>query len=548
MSEPARPRFRRVRIAATSLLTLVVVIVGLLQLPPVATWVARRLVRFVPLSPGYTLDVGRVSGNWFGELELRGVVLSRAGRELARIDRLGLRYSLGELTGAPVRVREIDVESARATARRELDGWDLANALRKSADTTTGGGFAVGVIDVRNVALVAELSPDSLVRVRGLAMRVHDLDMGAVITARVERLSLALAPPASPTWFAISASGEATPDLFAFEPVRIQTERSDVTGRIVLPRRLDETALLQRLDLRLKAAPLALADLSPLFPSVAPDGSLNLEAKASAQGRVVTARLDAEVGQGTLSLTGSTELVTGTPSGYRVHGTMRHLDPSKLSSSSPAGSINGTIDGELSGSRDSARGSAKVRIADSRVGTTPIEKLDLDAVLAAGDSLPEYRLAGVAAGSALDVRFTLAGSGFAPATAHLTGRLDVAARRGSDGPLPVGHATLSLEKGHLIARPDLTVGGGRITALATAHFGDTVTYRLSDGTIAGVDLGRLMGDTLVAPLNGRFSLSGTGTTPAGAIVVAELRFDEVRYGARRVDSVVAGARLDRGRA
>ena len=55
-SLPGAPRFRRLRIAAVSLLTLVVAIVGLLQLPPVATWLARRLVHLVPLSRGYDLE------------------------------------------------------------------------------------------------------------------------------------------------------------------------------------------------------------------------------------------------------------------------------------------------------------------------------------------------------------------------------------------------------------------------------------------------------------------------------------------------------------
>ena len=94
----------------------------------------------------------------------------------------------------------------------------------------------------------------------------------------------------------------------------------------------------------------------------------------------------------------------------------------------------------------------------------------------------------------------------------------------------------------------MTVGGGSIAALATARLGDTVTYRISSGTIAGVDLGAVMGDTLSAPLNGRFSVSGSGTTPEEASAVADLYLDELRYGGRRVDSVVANARIERGRA
>ena len=43
---------RRLRNAALALLVLLVAAVGLLQLPPVATWIARRLVTLAPLTPG----------------------------------------------------------------------------------------------------------------------------------------------------------------------------------------------------------------------------------------------------------------------------------------------------------------------------------------------------------------------------------------------------------------------------------------------------------------------------------------------------------------
>ncbi|MFL5514633.1 MAG: translocation/assembly module TamB domain-containing protein, partial [Gemmatimonadales bacterium] len=62
-----------------------------------------------------------------------------------------------------------------------------------------------------------------------------------------------------------------------------------------------------------------------------------------------------------------------------------------------------------------------------------------------------------------------------------------------------------------------------------------------------VDLGRLSGDTLSAPLSGHFTLAGRGTTPTQAKAEARLHFDELRYGERRLDGLDAIARLDRGR-
>lgn len=64
------PRWLRwLRNAGIGLLVLVVAIVGALQLSPVATWVARRLLTYAPLNPGYALEVGRVSGNLFSHLQ-----------------------------------------------------------------------------------------------------------------------------------------------------------------------------------------------------------------------------------------------------------------------------------------------------------------------------------------------------------------------------------------------------------------------------------------------------------------------------------------------
>ena len=60
---------------AIAILTIVVAVVALLQVPTVATWAVNRLVTLVPLSPGHSLEVGGVGGNWLTGLRLRDVVL-----------------------------------------------------------------------------------------------------------------------------------------------------------------------------------------------------------------------------------------------------------------------------------------------------------------------------------------------------------------------------------------------------------------------------------------------------------------------------------------
>ena len=253
---------RRLGIAGTALLTIAVTIVALLQLPPVATAVVRKLLTLAPLNPGNRLFVGRVSGNPFGELTLEAVRLVQSGRELAYIERLRVEYRLPALFAAVRRLDELDVDGARLKARRAAGGWDLVQVLRKSSDTTAGGGFAVGRLRVKDAALAATLSPDSVARVRVLDLAGRQLVLARTTVVTIDSLSLALQPPASGRWFAVATRGAVTADEIRLDPLRIQTELSRLTGHAVVPRRFNVTSEVDRLDLRLSAQPLDLADLA----------------------------------------------------------------------------------------------------------------------------------------------------------------------------------------------------------------------------------------------------------------------------------------------
>jgi translocation and assembly module TamB len=576
----ARRWTRPLAIVGIVLLTLVVGVLALLQLPPVATWAMRRLITVVPLNPGYRLEVGRVSGDWVNRLALDEVRLLRNDEELARMDRLRVEYDLRRLRGAETRLRELTVDGARVFARREGDSWNLANALRRSADTTNGGGgFAVERLELRDVQLIAHLTPDSAVRVRGLALRARDLRLGEQVVLKVDQLNAAVAPPGSTRWFAVATRGEITADEVRLASLRIQTEQTQLAGRVVLPRDLDEPRLVDRLDLQLQARPLALADLATIVPAVTPEGMMHLEASATGgQDGLVTARLGARLDEATLMLNGVAPLAKGAAD-YRLHGTVRRLDPARLYRAAPAGSLNGRVQVELRGpTLARADGRVELRLTTSRLAGAAIERLrfhtdvrggsagvTLRAVLEQGtvtatgrmrpfDSVPQYRLSALAtalpgsdaiaralAGETgeplLDVRFELAGSGISPTAARLNGRVELTALRQDGERVPLGHARLALSRGRLEAHPELLVGNGRITAYAVAQLGDTLTYEMRRGTIERVDLGRLLADTTIAPVSGRFSLWGRGVAPDEAVATARIELDELRYGERLVEQV-----------
>src|SRR5262249_1415354 len=139
----------------------------------------------------------------------------------------------------------------------------------------------------------------------------------------------------------------------------------------------------------------------------------------------------------------------------------------------------------------------------------------------------------------LAITFRLAGAGSSPDSATAEGRVDLAAVRDTGAQRALGHATLRLAKGQLEVRPEILAGGGSVTGVGRVPLGDTLAYELRDGRIDRVDLASLAGDTISAPLSGRFTLNGRGTTPEAAHLTARLHFDELRYDQRQVDRVDA---------
>ena len=579
---------RRVAIAGTALLTIIVVLAALLQLPPVATFAVRKLLTLAPLNPGNRLSVGRVSGNPFGRLTLEDVRLRRSGRVLAYIERVRLSYRIPALLASVRRLDGLEVNGARLTARRRAGGWDWSQVLEKSSDTTGGGGLAVGRLRVKDAALAAALTPDSVARLRILDLTAHDLTVADTTLLSIDWLSLAAQPPATSRWFAVTTRGALTAEELRLDPLDIQTELSRLSGHAVLPLHFDQARQVDRLDVRLAARPLDLADLAAIVPSVPPAGKLRFEAAAGAEGAEVRAHLAASLDQARLTLDGGTRLSQGKPTSYRVNLDLHRLDLSRLDTAAAPGEINARLDADIDGPLHRADGRARLRMGRSKIGTMIVRRLDLDAVLAGGtadlslrgaldsgtvraagrarpfDSIPTYRLSGSAdrlpgtaavaralAGGeedpALVVAFRLAGEGTSRDSASVRGRVDLTALRRDGRRVPLGHATVRLAEGRLVLRPDLLAGGGRIGGVGRVTLGDTIRYRFERGRIDDVNLGSISGDTLAGRVSGRFSLAGSGTSPATARATAKVHLDELRYGERRVRRVDAVARLDHGR-
>jgi translocation and assembly module TamB len=585
---PRRRWLRRAGIAIVVLVGSVAALVALLQLPPVATVVVRKLLALAPLNPGNRLEVGGVSGNFLRGLTLEDVRLHQDGRELAYIRRLTVGYHLPRLRPPVSRLDELAIDGGRIATRRRGESWDLLDVLRKSADTTGGGGFGIARLSVRDVSVSAELAPDSVAHARVQQFLAHDLAVGDATVVQIDALELGIQPPKASRWLGLAARGGVTANEIRLDPLRAHSESSDVTGRLVVPRSFRDARLVDRLDVRLAARPLDFADLAGLAPWVPASGLLRFEARAEGEGDLVTAHLAASLDRGQLTLDGGTRLSDGKPTSYKMHGVISRLDPSRLATSAPAGELNARVDADIAGPLRSASGNARVQVDGSKLGAVTVHSLDLGAVLDSGtadltlrgaldtgsirvtgrarpfDSIPTYRLSGTAlrlpgtaavaraftgqdGDPALAVAFQLSGEGSSADSATARGRVDLTAVRDTGRRVAVGHAALRLANGRLDLRPELLAGGGTITAVGLVTLGDTLGYEVREGRIDRVDLGKLSGDTTAAPLTGRFTLAGRGTAPAEARMTAGLHFDELRYGERRVERVDVTARLDRGR-
>ena len=348
-------------------------------------------------------------------------------------------------------------------------------------------------LKLRDVQLMAELSPDSVVRVRDSTWSGAISWWATRCSWRSTSSTWRLAP-GDHRWFALATRGAITAAEFRSDPLQIQTEETRIAGRAVLPRNLEDPRLADRLDVRLQATPLALADLAALVPSVTPEGDLHIDASARGAGDgLVTAHLGARLDEATLTLDGVAPLTKG-KADYRLRGSMRRLDPARLYKTAPSGSLNGTVTADLRGATlKRSGGRVELRLTPSRLAGNSVHRLGLRADFQNGsaavtwrgtieqgtlagtgrirpfDSIPEYRLRGTATdlpgsiavarrlsgdslASGLDVGFQLAGAGVSPTTASVTGKVTFTATQ-EDDPIPLGQATLSLARGGSISIP-----------------------------------------------------------------------------------------------
>ncbi|MDX1547126.1 MAG: translocation/assembly module TamB [Rhodothermales bacterium] len=544
------------------------------------------------------LQIGRIDGNWLTGLRLYDVTLVQGGENrLAHADTLRLRYRLLSLLGGTIHVREAVAAGLDVEMTQQPDStWDLLSVLRQdttAADTSAGFAFVVDRLRLRNSTFTAHFyNPrrDSTLRVQNLAAGLDSLRLGGGgdVALVVDHLRAGLQPPGQDYVADLRAEGRLVDGRLTLKEFAYQSPRTDLTaeGTAALPNDTQDTV--HAIDFRVRAAPVALADLHPFVPALDSTGTATLDARLTGTTQNLTVALDGALSDGaTLDLDATFALGEGVA--YQLDGRVQDLDPNFFLADDFAPTrLSGTVRADLRGdSLEVLDGTARLRLTDARYGEYALDgavasatfrngtasldletalrgaRFDVDGTVRPFAAVPTYDLRGQV--SSLDLgRFTeggtqssditgtfrLEGRGFAPDEARATATVQLAPSRINRYTIQDGRLTATLADGDLRFDTALELPEGAVAARGTADLGtETLTYRIDEGSFRNLDLAALTGDTTRSSLTGTFSLRGSGTDPATDLRLDDLRLtlDDSYYGTYDVNDATLTGRLRGGR-
>ncbi|HEY6865734.1 MAG TPA: hypothetical protein VI792_00660, partial [Candidatus Eisenbacteria bacterium] len=534
--------------------------------------------------PGATLEIAGARGGFLTGIELRGVRLtSPRPRIEARADTLRLTYRPAELLRRPLRVGSL-----------LLAGPTVSVAVVPRTPPRPRSGRAPFVIDVDQItvrrgdvdAWIGPLVRDARWRATDLALALRDLRWrGLRTTLALDTLGTGLAVPGGPERvLRLSARGVAESDGLHDVRLRVDGERSRLSGRgtLILPwppgRSLDGT------DFALEVDPFAAADLRPFLPGRGDPGDVSLDLRVRGDGSALSARsVLRSTRAGGLALDGRAVPDSGGPRAARVSVRATALDLGAWIGRPPGSLVlEGTVDADLAGPEPGhLTGPVEVALDGSRVSGVRIERARLSGrfddglaalradaaaagftLRASGSARPlgtrpscdlratlgiPPRLAGGASKSPrprtliagdLEVRLEAEGRALADAAANLGVALRPdPARAPIIGP---GRIEATLARGTIRWRGDAAIGGGRLAAAGEIRPESGFTYSIREGTARGIPFAALTGDTTASTLGANFSLQGAGRDPATLRLDARITALQVARGGHRLEADSVG--------
>lgn len=514
---------------------------------------------------------------------------------MAQADTLRLRYNLLSLFRKAVHVNEVYLAGPRLNARQRSNGsWDLLEPFQRDTsvvDTTNVFTFEIDDARITDAHLTAEFYPprqDSTLRVQHFNIHVRDIAIGDEISVSLDTLYAQYMLPGQAGWTQLQAGGVLDDNRLAVTGLHLTSDRSRLVaqGTLRLPEREDE--VVEDIDFRLQAEPVAFRDLLPFAPMLNPDATATLDVHVLGSLDVVQVAAAGSFGNGaTLQAEGNLSPAGGGRLTYTLSGEIRRLDPGYLTQ--PAGpattALNVDFDIDLRGTRlDSLSGTVQAKVFDSRVADVFIDRSTLDAELEDGlaridarvqlpgsgpivaegtlrplDEVPAYNLRGrvtrfnlasvlddPAQQSDVTGTFSIDGTGFAPETATIDAVVSLDRSTINAYRVEEGRAELHLAQGDLDFGVRMLFPEGFVAVNGQAQFRDEVTYAVQRGRIENVDVAALLGQPEASALNGNFRLEGRGTDPQTLVLASDLDLFDSVYGPYRLAAADLNVQMRQG--
>lgn len=614
---PVEPEHRtwwgRALRALAALLVLVVLLVlgavAVLQTP----WGSRKAVdAIVRLANPYqdaTLDVGGIDGSWINGIDLYDLRLTRRdGSPMATIDTLQARYDLLDLLQNRLTLRDGYLAGAYLNFRQGPDRvFDiqvpfLPDTLEVVDDSLKGKGLQLRFDRLRVRRSNADFAfyhptKDSVYALRNFSGTARDVLVTDEVKLTFDALGSDFILPDSAgrgrldtRALALDRNLLTIGDLRLVSQDRAGAPRSNVAARGTLRLPADSTETLRDANFTLRAAPFALADLTPFVPRLNPDATLALDGTVKGSLDRLLLDLTGATGDGaTLALRGSLRPSTKdslsvdlaaevrefdygyftTPTGNRVSADARaNVRGEELASIS--GPVNVVLRGGQIGNTLLPRGTLDAEftrgVADLALATTyngasvrvagmlaPFEERRRYDLTARFQDLNLARFAPGAQPSDLGGTLRVRGEGTDLRTMSANASLDLDASRVGPYRLTAGDAAVSIRRGGLVDfGVRLAVPEGRLqlagdTRLPPGNDWQRLSYRITDGRVENFDVAAFTGQAVRSNVNGRFTAAGTGIDPKTMRLDADVTLGPTFWGDYRVDGANLAAVLRNGR-
>src|SRR5689334_19315935 len=125
-----RRTLRIVAFVGTLLIGIVALALIVSQTPWFKDWLRKYAVRQAGQYLNGTISIGSLGGNLFTGVQLGDISIDVNGEHVLTLQRVEVKYSIGQLTSQGVTVASIRVEKPFVLLRRDEGGWNLGRLVK----------------------------------------------------------------------------------------------------------------------------------------------------------------------------------------------------------------------------------------------------------------------------------------------------------------------------------------------------------------------------------------------------------------------------------